>query len=101
MLRQAFEKAGEDLAERCQQESATINRYAAERMWRSRDGQTIVARLLTITPTEVTVNFKGQATVISRELFSTGSERLLKKVEDAARTIKAAVDEAETQQTES
>jgi hypothetical protein len=101
VIRQAFEKSGKDLAERCQQESATINRYAAERMWRSRDGQTIVARLLTITPTEVTVNFKGQATVISRELFSTGSERLLKKVEDAARAIKAVVDEAATQQTES
>lgn len=71
----------------CGSEIATLKRYFDPRMWRSRDGVTVSARLLSVSPTEVTLEYQGLPTPIERTRFSAGSERILAKVEAAALVV--------------
>jgi hypothetical protein len=83
------------LSRECGSEISTLKRYFDPRLWRSRDGVTVTARLLAVSPTEVTLEYQGLPTPIERKRFSPGSERILAKVEAAAHVVADTLSQAE------
>lgn len=71
----------------CDGEIAVLERYGGKRLWRSRDGKSVMARLLAVGAGEVTLEYEGLPTPIERGRFSRGSERQLSQVEEAAQAI--------------